>query len=54
MRFRTRVDMDQDKIKPALKRVCMAFEWYLNRYLMMLCSLSETYPLAAAILTALS
>lgn len=53
--FRTSVYMfSQDKIKPALKQVYMAFEWCLNSHLMNLCSLFETYPAAIGILAALS
>jgi len=43
-----------DKIKPALKQVYIAFEWCLNRHLMNLYSLFETYPAAISILASIT
>jgi|GEM_PF-6082768 len=55
VRFRTSVYMfSQDKIKPALKQVYIAFEWCLNNQLMNLCSLFETYPVAISVLASVT
>lgn len=51
VRNRTSVDIFiLDKIKPALTRVYMVFEWYLNSHLMILCRLFEYYQQAIVFL----